>query len=316
MLHRHTLRAETPDGARQLCDMNNACSVHSHMSCVDAERSYSGSWTLTLWDDLILSRTQGIGLHYSRGPEHIRDDVNDSVFIHFNLGTGSVGGRQMGRDYVLTAGGGGVFVHNEPVSVGLYDGADILGLALPREATRRWTVAPEDAAARDLPADGFAFGMLRHYLEVLSRSDLTPGESAIARSHMADLAGLWLGGLRHQGQDRTAAARQAARALAIRDHVARHFNDPGLSLASMARALGMSSRLAQQVLQADGTHFSRLVTEARLTAAARWLGDPGLRGQSVTEIAFACGFNDLSAFYKAFSARFDMAPGRYRMHRE
>ncbi len=316
MLHRHTLRAETPDGARQLCALNNACSVHSQMSCVDAETSYAGSWTLTLWDDLILSRTQGIGLHYSRGMEHIRDDVNDSVFIHFNLGTGSVGGRQMGRDYVLKAGGGGVFVHNEPVAVGLYNGADILGLALPREATRRWTVAPEDVSGRDLATDGFAFGMLRQYLEVLSRSELTPGEGAIARSHMADLAGLWLGGLRDEGHDRIAPTRQAARALSIRDYVARHFSDPDLSLVSMARALGLSARLAQQVLQAEGTHFSRLVAEARLNAAARRLGDPRVRDQSVTEIAFACGFNDLSAFYKAFSARFDMAPGRYRAYRE
>ncbi|MDV6331236.1 AraC family transcriptional regulator [Asticcacaulis sp. 201] len=312
MLHRHILRASTPAEAVQLCQMNNSCSVHSDMSCVDADNSYAGSWSLTLWDDLILSRTDQIGLNYERAKTHICGDLNDSVFLHFNLGSGGIAGQQLGRDYVLSPGAGGLFVHNEPVSVGLYKGASLLGLALPRAATRRWKLAPEDLASRDIPADGFAFEMLRQYLELLTRADgLTLEAAAIAKTHMADLAGIWLGGLKDVEAPATL-ARQQMRGLVIRDYVGQHFRDPNLTPTSAAQALGMSRRLLQHVLTEEGLSFTHLLTEARLKHAAFLLKSAGKRQTTLIDIAFACGFNDLSTFYKGFGNRYGQSPGKFR----
>lgn len=311
---RHAHRVDSPGSVRDLCAMNNNCSVHSLMTPVDAERSYAGSWTLTLWDDLIISRTRRVGLTYERLDRHISDDTNDSVFIHFNVGSSAIGGTQMRRDYVLAPMTGSIFVHNEPVRATILDGGDILGIALPRAATRRWRHSPEDLAGRDYDSNPTAFRVLHAYLEALSTApNLSPGASTDMQTHIAELAGLWLGGLKDKDwRDDNPTSRQQARLFTIKHYLQQHYEDPHLSTVGVGRQLGLSERLVQQVLHESGTTFSRLLLDTRLEKAAQALKSKTLSTTPVTEIAYNCGFSDLSGFYKAFNKRFGEAPGRYR----
>jgi AraC-like DNA-binding protein len=54
------------------------------------------------------------------------------------------------------------------------------------------------------------------------------------------------------------------------------------------------------------------VLEARLQACRKALSDPRCVSFSVSEIAYAWGFNDLSHFSKAFRKRFGVSPAQYR----
>jgi AraC-like DNA-binding protein len=45
------------------------------------------------------------------------------------------------------------------------------------------------------------------------------------------------------------------------------------------------------------------------------LGDPAQHGRAISDIAFACGFNELSHFSRAFKARFGQSPRHYRASR-
>lgn len=311
---RHEHQVDTPGSVRELCAMNNNCSVHSLMTPVDADRSFAGSWALTLWDDLIISRTRRVGLSYQRLQRHISDDSNDSVFVHLNVGRNAIGGTQLHRDYVLPAMTGGLFVHNEPVSASVLDGGEILGIALPRSATRRWRYAPEDLAGRSYASDLVAFQVLKAYLETLTDApELSPGGSADMQTHIAELAGQWLGGLRDRDwREEHPNSRREARLFAIKHYLHKHYSEPHLSAQKTGRTLGMSERLVQKILQEGGTSFSRLLTDIRLDKAAECLQSHAHRTASVTQIAFACGFGDLSTFYKAFTLKFGDAPGRFR----
>ena len=57
--------------------------------------------------------------------------------------------------------------------------------------------------------------------------------------------------------------------------------------------------------------MSRLWDE-RVSRAARLLSAPEAADRSITDIAFACGFNDSSHFGRVFAARMGMAPSRWR----
>ena len=46
--------------------------------------------------------------------------------------------------------------------------------------------------------------------------------------------------------------------------------------------------------------------------AAELLAMPEASHRSITEIAFACGFNDSAHFSRAFAARFDTTPSQWR----
>ncbi len=92
--------------------------------------------------------------------------------------------------------------------------------------------------------------------------------------------------------------------------IATHLHRTDLSPGLIAQALGVSPRQLHLLFEPTGTTFSGTVMSQRLAEARRLLGtSPPL---SVTDIAFACGFNSLSAFYRAFRNQHGMTPSDYR----
>jgi AraC-like DNA-binding protein len=77
---------------------------------------------------------------------------------------------------------------------------------------------------------------------------------------------------------------------------------------AIARALGLSARSLQRRLAAEGTSFSALLADARISLARTYVAEARL---SVTEIAFVLGFADLSTFSRAFKRWTGLAPRQY-----
>lgn len=81
--------------------------------------------------------------------------------------------------------------------------------------------------------------------------------------------------------------------------------DPDFGAGQLADDLGVSERVLQRHFQAIGTTPGRAIVEARLTRAmARLRAGHG----PIAAVAFACGFNDLSYFYREFRRRFGTTP--------
>lgn len=77
----------------------------------------------------------------------------------------------------------------------------------------------------------------------------------------------------------------------------------------IAERLGSSERTLRRALAREGTSFRALVSDVRGEQARILLGDPRL---SLTDIAFALGFSEHSAFTRAFKRWFGIAPALYR----
>lgn len=99
-----------------------------------------------------------------------------------------------------------------------------------------------------------------------------------------------------------------SRALALID---RHARDPAFGPAALAERLNVSERTLQRHFQILGETASRHILGVRLEAAhARLVGARGAPGAAnVAAIAFECGFNDLSYFYREFRAKYGQPPG-------
>lgn len=99
----------------------------------------------------------------------------------------------------------------------------------------------------------------------------------------------------------------------LQEYFQRHqpFLDPDLDLQQVAAATGYSrnqiSHLLNQVL---GQSFYRYVNQARLQHLLDGL-EAGSDSGRIDELAFAAGFNSLSAFYKCFRERMGMTPKAY-----
>ncbi len=78
----------------------------------------------------------------------------------------------------------------------------------------------------------------------------------------------------------------------------------------VADRLHMSVTTLRRHLQVEGTSFQRLKDECRMEAAFHYLGCPDLSNR---EIAERLGFDEVSAFFRAFKKWTGLTPGQYRI---
>jgi AraC-like DNA-binding protein len=82
-----------------------------------------------------------------------------------------------------------------------------------------------------------------------------------------------------------------------------------LTLAELGREAGSSERTLSRLFRTElGMSFHRWRTQLRLHHALVRLAD----GESVTEVAMACGWANPSSFIEAFTAALGQTPGRYQ----
>ncbi len=98
--------------------------------------------------------------------------------------------------------------------------------------------------------------------------------------------------------------------LAALRRIAARAADPDFDIGGLAADLGLSRRSLQRLFERNGDTVSARLLAARLDRA--WTRLNGAAPEPIAAIAYDCGFNDLSYFYRVFRARFGEAPGRLR----
>jgi AraC family transcriptional activator of tynA and feaB len=97
--------------------------------------------------------------------------------------------------------------------------------------------------------------------------------------------------------------------------IALEFGDPALTPDRVASRLHVSTRTLARLFSGHDKTIMRCIYDERIRRAARLLGDAGASHRSVTDVAFACGFNDVSHFGRVFADRMHMTPSRWRQQR-
>lgn len=136
----------------------------------------------------------------------------------------------------------------------------------------------------------------------------------MAARHVQELLGLVLDSSRDNWQrlDAGGSGVHAARLAAIRADIARYAIEPEFSINDVARRQGVSPGYIRKLLATQDTRFSDMLRTARLDLAHQLLKDPLHRHARITEIAYHCGFSDISYFNRCFRQRYGMTPGEAR----
>lgn len=183
-------------------------------------------------------------------------------------------------------------------------------IQVPHAAMARRVPGLEEAPLRmltpDLPEPGLAIGYA-----ALRASN--PGLSApllqSALSHLQDLVARVLA---PTAQAHAQDAVDIPRLALIRRDILARIDRADLSLAQIARLHHLTPRQVQRLFAREGMYFSDFVREQRLLRARAMLADPAQRHRRVLEIALDSGFDDVSAFSRAFRRRFGMSPSEAR----
>lgn len=95
----------------------------------------------------------------------------------------------------------------------------------------------------------------------------------------------------------------------------RIYCDPDLSLARLARKMGLSTRHISQAINAGlAINFSDFVNRYRVDEAVRQLTSDKERARSIIEVQLASGFNTKSNFNRAFKKFTQSTPSEFRKH--
>jgi AraC-like DNA-binding protein len=154
---------------------------------------------------------------------------------------------------------------------------------------------------------------LRHlgqYAEFLMAADHAgdPVLKEYIETTLFDLVALALGA---RGDRAELAATRGLRSARLHDILAAiraGFEDPAFSTQSVALCLGLSRRYVNDLLAESGTGFSERVLVLRLDKAMALLRDPTHDRQKISEIAWACGFNEVPYFNRRFRQHYGMTP--------
>jgi AraC-like DNA-binding protein len=197
--------------------------------------------------------------------------------------------------------------------------------SIKRGRTRHRTIRVSHAQADRLMVSGWqrtgllcdgATGLGRviaTYARTLSDEidSLTPHAATEGLNHLVGLLALHDPARR----DRLGSARESLRAARlaqvcryIGDNLTEHRMTPSV----VAIANGMSERSLHLLFEHTGETFARYLQRRRLQECRFMLTSAEHARRSITEIVFACGFNSLATFYRAFQREFGAAPGDLR----
>ena len=169
-----------------------------------------------------------------------------------------------------------------------------------------------------IPLDCEAIRLLTGYTSLLfsGGAPAEPRSRRLVVDHIHDLIALALGATRDAVEVATTRGLRAARCADLYARAGRlialRFDEPDLASGEIAHGLGVSLRLLQKVFAERGETVMGRLWEERVNRAAQLLAAPEATDRSITDIAFACGFNDSSHFGRVFAERMGMAPSRWR----
>lgn len=219
---------------------------------------------------------------------------------------------QRGREIELGKGRPYIVLSGEPITNSFDSPNALRGMVIPRKILfeRIAGFSGEPALIEPSPA----WQHLDLYLSMLlsAPAEIDSRLERQIENYIVDLVALALGA---HGDSAELARTRGLRAVRLREVVAeieRGFADPAFAADDVAKAIGLSRRYVNELLYEAGTSFTERVLELRLQKARSMLADARHDAMKVSDIALACGFNEVSYFNRRFRARFGCSPTQYR----
>ncbi|GMB82512.1 AraC family transcriptional regulator [Shinella zoogloeoides] len=250
---------------------------------------------------------------FVRRARHIPSDARDSYLICMLASDTRSRIGQRNHEIEFGKGTPHLTLIDEPFSCSYDSPYMARGIAVSRNILReRLSGLSFDHAACLAPSP--VWQHLDRYLAVLLETDFQ-GDAGLERQAEAYIVDLLALGLGARGDSAELATARGLRAVRLREAVAeidRRYTDPAFSSDDLARAIGLSRRYVNELLHESGVSFSERVLELRLLKTRAMLSDPRHDRLRISDIAFACGFNEVSYFNRRFRARFGCSPTQCR----
>ena len=246
-----------------------------------------------------------------RSEARLRQDADDRIMIVINRGETPMIVRQFDRETELQRDEMTVLAMDMPSECSTPQSGHSHVILLPREILQQPGRMLELFSATRLKTHRTVQLLLSQNVQQLlcTEEGLDPSLEIASGEYIVHLVSTIL---QTQGsQSAKPQTGRGARIADIRKQIARNYRIPDLNPEAIGERLGMSARSIQHALSQHGSTFSKELMGMRLEAAFGMLrsGAP----HPIADIAFKCGFSDLSTFYRAFRMRYGKTPNASRV---
>jgi AraC-like DNA-binding protein len=249
-----------------------------------------------------------------RRPVHLGAE-EPKFILSFNGGPSTALHTTTGRDLEFKVGSAVLLASDVPASIRYGDANSWSGVVIPKARLLELVPDAEDMTSSELARDTPALLFLRRYVDLTFGGNGFLDDPALSRrieTTLLDLIALALGATRDVAELARMRGMRAARLQEVLSLIRAGFADPAFSTDKLARKLGISRRYVNDLLYETGATFSERILELRLQKAHAMLADRRHDRTKVSDIALACGFNEVSYFNRCFRARFGATPTQYR----
>ena len=226
-------------------------------------------------------------------------------------GTGAF--TQYGHEALLHSGDFSLCDSAAPHSLRLNEGAEVVMLRIPENILSEYLPSPENVCGRHLAAaHGLAAAVTALTLSLCDRLQvgLPPDFCARVARHLIELIATAYA-LEFDSQPAGPSV-ISGRHAQVKLFIEQHLRDPHLTPSLIASKHKLSTRYLRMVFAVGGETISAYILRRRLEECARQIADPRWRGHSISEIAYAWGFNSTSHFARTFRLRFKSSPRDHR----
>jgi AraC-like DNA-binding protein len=263
---------------------------------------------------LLAARFRATLVHVTRAARQIAADGNDNFFLCVNCGRSSILRRQRGHEADSPPHSLQLLSHGEPSETISASGVHWLSVHVPRQMLMDRVRRAEDLIAQRIEVDPIIVRYLGRYLRHVIGAGDTIVHPQIAEHVSGTLLDLIVTAL-EAGRDGAMLDRPGMRGAHLQEALAlieSSYDHPAFSAPQLAAKLGLTQRYVQDLLHETGRTFSERVMELRLQKARGMLSDPHHDRLKISDIAYACGFNEVSYFNRCFRRRFGSTPGEFR----
>lgn len=258
---------------------------------------------------LALASAVASGVRIARAAApHDGDDVIFTVAIEGQLTL-----QQGGREALLRAGDIALTRRRDAATSDCATHARWIDLRVPPHVLGA-TAGELDAILVTAIAAPEPLAMLLRYAEVLldSAGLERPETLGLAVAHVHEIAALVLAAARNRSDAERGRGPGATRLRAIKADIVENACSRELTIAAIAERHRVTPRYVRKLFESDGITFSVFLLDQRLARARRMLADPRCAAETISAIAFACGFGDLSYFNRVFRRRYGATPSAVR----
>jgi AraC family transcriptional regulator, positive regulator of tynA and feaB len=249
--------------------------------------------------------------HVIRGDAEIRKSPEEVYFLNLQL-AGRCRYETEGRETIVGPNEFALVDSTRPYFLDFMDDWNVLSFRIPRHMLRPLLQSPDCSTGICVSSSHalgeIAVGFLKSVamrMEELPSTAIEP-----LAGDLVNLAALSVGATEEARMGQRSSARRGLYAAIVR-FIETNLADPRLSAPAVAMHFGISIRYLHRLFEESDKSFGQVVLERRLLRCARDLGGASVDTR-ISDVAYRCGFGDISYFNKSFRQRFGYSPREYR----